>query len=72
MKDFLEQIPDSIKVAGATSPSIMTLFGVPMEQWTYVASAVVSVMFIIEKMPTVIQRIKQLVEWIKDVKRKKS
>lgn len=65
---ILEDIPDSIKLAGATTPSALTLFGFPMEQWTYVASAIVSVMFIIEKLPNVIKNIKTFINYVKRTK----
>ena len=72
-------VPDSVKVASATTPTVMTIAGIPVEQWMFVASFIVSVMFIVEKVPVIITRIKQLVNWIKtlrsrrdeNVKRKK-
>lgn len=68
---YLEQIPDSIKVATATTPTVMTFMGMPVEQWMFVGSIIVSLMFIVEKTPMMITRIKQLIDWIKNVKRKK-
>lgn len=65
---ILEHIPDSLKIAASTGPSVVTLFGIPMEQWTYVASAVVSVMFVIEKMPVMIKRLKEFYAWMREVK----
>lgn len=65
-----EQIPDSVKLASVTTPSIMTLWGIPVEQWMYVASAIVSVMFVIEKAPIVVRNIKTFIRWAKSVKSK--
>lgn len=62
----LENIPDSIKVAVSVTPSMSYMFlGLPLETWTYVLSAVVSIMFIIEKLPIFIQRVKQFYKWIR-------
>lgn len=62
----LENVPDSIKVAVSVSPSVSYVFlGLPLETWTYVLSAIVSVMFIIEKLPVFIQRVKQFYNWIR-------
>lgn len=69
---MLENIPDSVKLAGATTPTVMTVAGIPVEQWMFVASSIVSVMFIVEKIPVLITRVKQFINWIKSVKRKKS
>lgn len=62
-----ENIPDSVKVAVSVSPGVGTvLLGLPLETWTYILSAVVSIMFIIEKLPVFIERCKQLYQWIKE------
>lgn len=62
-----ENIPDSVKVAVSVSPSVSYVFlGLPLESWTYVLSAIVSVMFIIEKLPVFIQRVKQFHNWIRN------
>ena len=64
----MEKVPDSAKVLGATGSTTLTLMGVPVEQWMYVASAIVSVLFIIEKMPITIQRCKQFINWVKGLR----
>jgi len=62
-----ENIPDSVKVAVSVSPSVSYVFlGLPLETWTYVLSAIVSIMFIIEKAPVFIQRCKQFYKWIRN------
>lgn len=61
----LEQIPDSLKLAAATCPTVLHIWGYPVEQWMYVVSAVVSIMFIIEKSPVVIKNIKMLINYVK-------
>lgn len=63
----LENVPDSLKVAVSVSPGVGTMFlGMTIETWTYVLSATVSIMFIIEKLPIFIERCKQFYNWIKD------
>ena len=68
---YLEQVPDTIKVAAAISAPALTFLGISVEQWTFVLSAVVSILFIIEKLPTFIERCRSFMKWIKNVKRKK-
>lgn len=67
-----DHIPDSLKLTAATSPTVLNLWGIPVEQWMFIASAVVSIMFVIEKAPVCIRNIKIFINWIKDVKQKKS
>lgn len=62
---LLEQIPDGVKVTVATSAPVLTILGVSVEQWTFVLSIIVSILFIIEKLPTVINRCKQAIDLIK-------
>ena len=65
----VEHIPDGVKVAISAAPPTLTFMGFPMQEWTYVLSAVVSILFIIEKMPTIISRVRTFIHWIKNVKR---
>jgi hypothetical protein len=61
-----DNIPDSVKVAVSVSPSLSYVFlGLPLETWTYVLSAVVSIMFIIEKLPVFIERVRQFYKWVR-------
>ena len=64
----LENIPDGIKVGTAVSAPMLNLFGVPIEEWTFILSAIVSLLFIIEKLPIFIQRCKTFVRWLKERK----
>lgn len=56
-------IPDGAKVAVSVTAPVLTLFGITVEDWTYILSAIVSVLFIIEKTPTMIKRVKELWKW---------
>lgn len=58
--NILEQVPDSVKITMATSPTVLTLFGYPIEQWMYVFSLIVSILFVIEKLPKVFKSIKEM------------
>lgn len=61
----LDQIPDGAKVVGSVAAPILTLFGIPIAEWTYVLSAIVSLLFIIEKSPMLYQKLKDLYEYVK-------
>lgn len=69
--EILENIPDAAKVVTAVSAPALTLFGVSVEQWTFVLSAVVSILFIIEKLPVFIRRCKEFYKVIRDVIQKR-
>lgn len=64
IQESLQQIPDTVKIAVATGSSALTFLGIPVEQWMYILSAIVSLMFVIEKMPIVWERVKQFKRWI--------
>jgi hypothetical protein len=49
-QEILDQIPDSAKVVVAASAPMASLFGLTVEEWSYVLSAIVACMFIIEKL----------------------
>ena len=66
----LDQIPDGVKITGAVAAPVLQILGVTVEDWTFILSAIVSILFIIEKMPMLIARTKALIKWIKEVKRK--
>ena len=68
---YLDQIPDGIKITGAIAAPALTFLGVSVEQWTFVLSAIVSLLFIVEKLPVFIRRCKEAIQWIRDVKRRK-
>lgn len=61
---YLQEVNDTAKVALATGAPALTLFGYPVETWGYVLSAIVSLMFIIEKIPVFVLRMKQFKRWI--------
>jgi len=64
LQETMSQIPDSAKIAIATSSSALSFLGVPVEQWMYLLSAIVSVLFILEKLPVVIKMFKEMyVKW---------
>lgn len=59
----IDNIPDGAKVAVSVTAPVLTLFGITVEDWTYILSAIVSVLFIIEKTPTMIKRVKEFWKW---------
>ena len=64
---MLDQVPDSIKVAGAVSAPVLTFLGITVEDWTYILSAIVSFMFIVEKMPIFIFKMRMFIKWMREV-----
>lgn len=72
MTQNIHETVDVIKVGFATSPATLSLFGYSMSDWGYVLSAIVSIMFIIEKSPVFIQRVKQFKRWLMNRKKDES
>lgn len=65
IQEHLPSVPDIVKVSIATGSSVLTIFGIPVEQWTYILSGVVSIIFIVEKLPMLIKRVKELYGYFK-------
>lgn len=52
--DITEYLSDFIKMGAATSPPAMVVFlGVPLDTWMYIMSITASVIFILDKAPSV-------------------
>lgn len=66
--NYLEQIPDTAKVAATAAAPALTFLGVEVEQWGYIISAIVGVLFIIEKLPVAAKSIETLINWYKKKK----
>lgn len=64
MRELVESVPDSLKVGASVAPAALTLFGIGLQDWVYITSAFVSIMFMIEKMPVVIQRFRTFFNWL--------
>jgi hypothetical protein len=62
--NIYEQVPESAKLSTAIGPAALSILGMPLDQWVYVLSAIVSLLVIVEKLPKVIQSIKSLKDWI--------
>lgn len=72
LQDVLQTVPDTVKVAATAAAPALTFLGVQVEQWGYVISAIVGILFIIEKIPGAAKNISLFVEWVKNgIKRKK-
>lgn len=65
IQEHATNVPDVVKVAVATGSSVLTIFGIPVEQWMYILSGIVSLLFIIEKLPIVFKRIKEAYGYFK-------
>ena len=52
------------------APSVTTggliLFGVSLSNWVVILTAVYTIFLIIDKLPTVINRVHQLIRWVKE------
>lgn len=66
----VEQIPDQYKALAVVPTSVLTLFGFPLEQWVFVLTAVLTIIFIIEKLPKAFMSIKWMWNKIKGKKNK--
>lgn len=60
-----EHIPDGVKVGVSVSAPALTVAGIPLEEWTFILSAIVSILFILEKLPMLIHRMKNVVAKIR-------
>ena len=49
IQETLQQVPDSAKLSVALSSTALTFMGISVEQWMYLLSGIVSLLFIIEK-----------------------
>lgn len=67
--NHLENIPDSVKAGVAVSAPALQYFGIDVEQWTFILSGIVSILFIIEKIPMLLERGRKLLRWIKSLKK---
>ena len=66
---YLENVPDTVKVATAISAPMLSVLGVSVEEWTYILSAIVSLLFIIEKLPVFLSRCRAFISWIREKKK---
>lgn len=64
----LDQIPDGAKVAVSVASPVLSFLGIPVQEWGYVLSAIVSLLFIIEKTPMLIERVKYLIKKVRNAK----
>ena len=71
----LDQVPDSVKLTIATVPPGLYLFGIPMEHWILILSAIASVLVIIEKLPKALDSVNKLTmkfkKWRNGVKQRR-
>lgn len=66
IKEYVEQTPDSIKIAVAAAPPVGTyIFGLSLQEWTYVLSILLTILFIIEKIPKAYASVKLIINKIK-------
>lgn len=64
IQESLQQVPDTVKIAVATGSSALTFIGIPVQEWMYILSAIVSFMFVIEKLPVFLERVRQFYRWV--------
>ena len=71
----LDQVPDSVKLTIATVPPGLYLFGMPMEHWILILSAIASALVIVEKLPKALDSIYKLTmkfkKWRNGVKQRR-
>ena len=61
--DYLESIPDSAKLLAAGVPPMASVLGLTVEEWSFVLSGVLALMFIVEKLY-------RFLKWAKQKKKK--
>lgn len=66
--NIYEHVPESAKLSTAIGPTALSLLGIPIDQWVYVLSAIVSLFVIVEKLPKVVHSIKSMKDWIQGKK----
>ena len=55
-RDITEIVSDFIKMGAATSPPAMVVFlGLPLDTWMYIMSITASIIFILDKAPSVVR-----------------
>lgn len=55
---FLEQVPDNVKLGIVAATPTLTFLGLTLESWTYILSITFTLMLIIDKIPVVYKRLK--------------
>jgi hypothetical protein len=65
IQEQMASVPDSVKITLATGSTALTMFGITVQDWMYIGSAIVSILFIIEKTPIFLQRMKELYRWMR-------
>lgn len=50
---------EGLYAALAVAPAPLTMFGVPLSDWMYIASITVSVLYIVDKLPQYYRRIRR-------------
>ena len=48
--EYLESIPDSAKLMAAGVPPMASMLGLTVEEWSFVLSGILALLFIIEKL----------------------
>ncbi len=50
VQHIVETVPDSVKVVAAGAAPMASLFGLTAEEWSFVLSSIVAILFIVEKL----------------------
>lgn len=61
----IENISDTAKLVTATTTPVLSMFGVPIEQWVFVLSAILTVLFIVEKLPKALDSVRRMYRWMR-------
>ncbi len=65
LPNITEQLPDTLKVITAASAPLLTVFGMTVEEWAFILSAIASIVLVIERIPMVINRFRMFKSWIR-------
>lgn len=62
-----DQTADAVKVGVSVAPAALSLYGIGLQDWVYITSAIVAIMVMIEKLPIMFSRVRSLVRWIRSL-----
>lgn len=62
---ILEQVPETLKAAPTVSVGGLTLWGIYLNEWVMILTAVWTIYLIIDKTPTIVKRLAAFLRWLR-------
>lgn len=60
-----ETLSEAAKAAPPLTVGSITLLGYPLEQWVLVGTFIYTIFLLVDKLPVVVERVRQFINWIK-------